>query len=322
MIQRSNTAQIGLGAIAVAGCAIGIGFKQPTLTSLALATTTPVIISSQIAQKDRKKFDRKVAEIINNNLTLQARCTEQQKQIISLSSDLSKVQQKTAKQETRQRLVQSKIDKVQHSVKVALRASKVTEIQPKKLSIQNPPQPLKTIPIAAENSDRQPVTHVYIDGNNLHYACELLDIELDCNALRIELTQDAAKTQFNYYVGVHPQLTWQQKKQLSTLKKGGYEVLTFPLVKREDNKWKTVGDDVKLSIDMVQAVKSGDRVILVSGDGDFLYAIEQVKNRGANVTVVAHPQMLNKQLSHLADDFISLEDIKYKIAKHRKLVIA
>lgn len=326
MILRSNTAQaIGLGAIAIGGCAIGIGFDRPTFTAIALATITPAII----VQKERSKDDRRLAEIQENNLILRAQCEEQQKQITllgtentSLCGELKKLKEKTAKQETRQRLVLSKLDKVQHSVKVALRSPKVTNIQPKKAEIAPSFEKPKTTTLVSEIPVRESCTYVYVDGNNLRYACEQLGIEFDYNNIRIEFSQDATKTQFKYYVGVHSRLTWQQKQQLLEINKGGYEVITFPLVKRDDGKWKTVGDDVKLAIDMAQEVKSGDRVILVSGDGDFIPAIEAVKNRGVKVTVVAHPQMLNEQLETLADNFISLEEIKYKIAKHKKLVIA
>lgn len=325
MIRHSNTVQtIGLGAIAVGGCAIGIGFNLPNLTAIALATTTPAIVS----QQERKKRDRAFAEIQDNNAILQAQCNEQQQQITllctentSLECELQKLKAKTAKQETRQRLVISKLDKVQHSVKVAL-YSKVTEVQSKTTVIKSPIQKNKPVTLVPITPVKEPCTYVYVDGNNLRYACELLGIDLNCNGLRVELSQDATKTQFKYYLGIHSHLNWQQKKQLLEIEKAGYEVFTFPIVKRDDGKWKTVGDDVKLAIDMAQEVKSGDRVILISGDGDFIPAIESVKNRGAKVTVVAHPQMLNEQLDKLADDFISLEDIKYQIAKHKKLVIA
>ncbi|AFY79408.1 MAG: hypothetical protein IGR93_08335 [Hydrococcus sp. C42_A2020_068] len=163
--------------------------------------------------KEREKFDRQVAEIKENNTILQTKCAERQKQIIllctentSLNSELKKLKEKTAKQETRQRLVLLKLDKVQHSVKVALCSSKVTEFPLKKTEI-NPPiqnlfQQLKPIKIVPEISVKEPCTYIYVDGNNLRYACELLGIELDFNSLRIKLTQDAAKTKFKYYFGV------------------------------------------------------------------------------------------------------------------------
>jgi len=53
------------------------------------------------------------------------------------------------------------------------------------------------------------------------------------------------------------------------LSKSHYEVITFPLSQRE-NGWKTLGDDSAMGLDLIEAVKPGDCVILVTGDGDFI----------------------------------------------------
>jgi len=49
----------------------------------------------------------------------------------------------------------------------------------------------------------------------------------------------------------------------------GRSKITFPLSQRE-NGWKTLGDDSAMGLDLIEAVKPGDCVILVTGDGDFI----------------------------------------------------
>lgn len=73
---------------------------------------------------------------------------------------------------------------------------------------------------------------------------------------------------------------------------------------------------------MLTEVKQQDKVILFSGDGDFIRAIAEIQNRGVEVTVVAKKGMLSQQLSEVVDNVIFLDDIKYKIAKLSKLSIA
>ena len=66
-------------------------------------------------------------------------------------------------------------------------------------------------------------------------------------------------------------------------------------------------------------IKSGDRVVLITGDGDLYPAIKEIKKCRVHVTVIAMNSSVNRNLRNLADEFISLDSIKYDIAKHTKL---
>jgi len=167
------------------------------------------------------------------------------------------------------------------------------------------------------------VTRVYIDGNNLSFALDSLHIEVDYNALRVELSQNATVTTFKYYTGVHSPISEGQKRFITYLERLRYEVIGLPILPRPDSKnVKTVGDDVKIAVDMLGEAKQQDKVILVSGDGDFVPAIVEIQRRGAEVTVVAKKSMLSQQLLEVADDVIFLDDVQYQIAKYTKLSVA
>ena len=146
-----------------------------------------------------------------------------------------------------------------------------------------------------------------------------MEIQPDYQALMIKLTAKTGTTQIKLYDGAFAQLTAYQEQKYLYLKKLGYQVFTFPIVKREQGNFKTVGDDVQLAIDMVKDVKSGDRVVLITGDGDFYPAIKEIKKCRVHVTVIAMNSSVNRNLRNLADEFISLDSIKYDIAKHTKV---
>ena len=100
------------------------------------------------------------------------------------------------------------------------------------------------------------MTRVYIDGNNFSFALERLQIEVNYNVLRVELSQYATASTFKYYTGVYSPMTEGQKRSISYLSDLRYEVIGLPILPRPDsNTIKTVGDDVKIAVDMLGEVK-------------------------------------------------------------------
>lgn len=64
--------------------------------------------------------------------------------------------------------------------------------------------------------------------------------------------------------------------------------------------------DVGLAIDMVAMASKLDVIALVSGDGDFVPALDYVKKFGCQVEVVAFSKTCSQRLQETADDFIDL----------------
>jgi uncharacterized LabA/DUF88 family protein len=295
--------------------------KQPLLRGLGEIALLGAI-SRKILVKQQQldiQSQKQLTILIKENTSLQAKLSDTE-------HELNKLEQKVRVQNTCQRLYLSKIDKLQHQQKVI--TGNLTQLQHKldnqtASKSENHRQISQALSVTSLPNTQTSVTHIYIDGNNLSFALERLQIEVDYDALRIELSQNATTTTFKYYTGVHSPMTDGQKRFLNYLEGLHFEVIGLPILPRSDsNNPKTVGDDVKIVVDMLGEVKQQDRVILVSGDGDFVPAIVEIQRRGAEVTVIAKKGMLSQQLEEIADYVIFLDDIQYQIAKYRKLSVA
>ncbi len=303
-----------IGMVASTVCLLtGTISKQPLLRGLGEIVTLGAISRKIIVNQ------KQLTLLTKNNTCLQAKLSDAE-------CELNKLDKKVKIQNTCQRLYLSKIEKLQHQQKVI--AGNITQLQ-KKLENKTVPKSennlnnSQKLPVKFLSNTRTSVTRVYIDGNNLSFALDRLQIEVDYNALLIELSQYATATTFKYYTGVHFPMTEGQKQFRSYLEGLHYEVIGLPILPRPDsNTVKTVGDDVKIVVDMLGEVKQQDRVILLSGDGDFVPAIAELQRRGAEVTVIAKKGMLSQQLSEIADVVIFLDDIQYQIAKYTKLSVA
>ena len=64
--------------------------------------------------------------------------------------------------------------------------------------------------------------------------------------------------------------------------------------------------DVGLAIDMVSLAPKLDVVALVSGDGDFVPALDYIKKFGCQTEVIAFGKTCSQRLEEVSDDFIDL----------------
>ncbi|GAX41513.1 hypothetical protein NIES4075_24860 [Tolypothrix sp. NIES-4075] len=295
--------------------------KQPLVRVLGeIAVLGAIYRKTTVKQHHLDANKQKQLSLLSKeNTCLQAKLTDTQ-------YELNKLEKKIKVQHTCQRLYLSKIDKLQHQQKViAVNLAQLQEKLDNKTATksENNQKNSQKSSVKLLPNTQTSVTRVYIDGNNFSFALERLQIEVDYNALRVELSQNVTATTFKYYTGVHSPMTDGQKRFVSYLEGLRYEVIKLPILPRLDsNTVKTVGDDVKIAVDMLKEVKQQDRVILVSGDGDFVPAITEIQRRGVEVTIIAKKGMLSQQLSEIADDVIFLDDIQYKVAKYTKLNIA
>jgi len=104
----------------------------------------------------------------------------------------------------------------------------------------------------------------------------------------------------------------EEKKFFAALEKSGYEVKSKDLqifpggAKKGD--W-----DVGITMDMVQMMAKLDTIVLVSGDGDYVDAINYLKANGTRVEAVAFGRSTSAKLKEVVDDFVDLDAYHAKV---------
>jgi len=95
----------------------------------------------------------------------------------------------------------------------------------------------------------------------------------------------------------------QQKKFQDALRHIGFEVKLKPYIQRKDGSAK--GDwDVGITIDVLEQAEQVDKVILLSGDGDFDLLLKAVRSRfGAQCEVYGVSELTATSLVNAADQF-------------------
>jgi len=100
----------------------------------------------------------------------------------------------------------------------------------------------------------------------------------------------------------------QQQKFQSALKHIGFSVKLKPYIQRSDGSAK--GDwDVGITIDIMEAAKDVDLVVLLSGDGDFDLLLQKINTDNNVETLVYGVESLTaNSLINAAGEFISIDE--------------
>jgi uncharacterized LabA/DUF88 family protein len=98
-----------------------------------------------------------------------------------------------------------------------------------------------------------------------------------------------------------------QKQFQNILRAIGFEVKLKPYIERSDGSSK--GDwDVGITLDIMEYSQDVDRVILISGDGDFDLAVDKIRKvYGVEVTVFGVKELTANSLIKSADHFVPIE---------------
>jgi uncharacterized LabA/DUF88 family protein len=73
--------------------------------------------------------------------------------------------------------------------------------------------------------------------------------------------------------------------------------------------------DIEIVIDMFNTVEQYNRVVLLSGDGDFERAIELLRSKNTHITVVSTEGMIARELRNVTDQYIDLNTLRSEIEK-------
>jgi uncharacterized LabA/DUF88 family protein len=130
---------------------------------------------------------------------------------------------------------------------------------------------------------------VFIDGNNLFHAARFHNIDIDYNKLLRVLLGDGRLLRGFRVV----------QKELKTFYDGT----------RKANL------DVEIAVDMLSLAGRYDTAVLVSGDEDFVYAVNAVAYKGCRVEIAGFRSNTAPKLIDVADYFIDLGEIAEKVRK-------
>jgi uncharacterized LabA/DUF88 family protein len=99
----------------------------------------------------------------------------------------------------------------------------------------------------------------------------------------------------------------QQQKFQSALKHIGFEVKLKPYIQRSDGSAK--GDwDVGIAIDVLEAAKEVDTIVLLSGDGDFDLLLNKIREAyGVKAVVYGVAELTANSLVNAASEFNKIE---------------
>jgi uncharacterized LabA/DUF88 family protein len=159
-----------------------------------------------------------------------------------------------------------------------------------------------------ENKRILPSTAVFIDGDWLVYAVRKLAVNLDYARLLTAFTEHfGADTPVYFYVSVDEQ-NQDHNQFIASLKKIGYMVETSQLIRRGGYAI-SKGLDIRLAMKAASLPPEFDRLVLVSGDNDFVPLLQQARENGRSTVVVALPLIAGAALTAAPNRFTSLEDL-------------
>lgn len=154
---------------------------------------------------------------------------------------------------------------------------------------------------------------VFIDGNNLFHAARFHNIDIDYNKLLRVLLGDGRLLRAFFYTGVDAGAERQQGFLL-WMRRNGFRVVQKELKTFYDGTRKA-NLDVEIAVDMLSLAGRYDTAVLVSGDEDFVYAINAVAYKGCRVEIAGFRSNTAPRLIDVGDFFIDLGDIAELIRK-------
>ena len=154
---------------------------------------------------------------------------------------------------------------------------------------------------------------VFIDGNNLFHAARFHNLDIDYNKLLRVLLGDGRLLRAFFYTGVD---TGAERQQgfLLWMRRNGFRVVQKELKTFYDGTRKA-NLDVEIAVDMLSLAGRYDTAVLVSGDEDFVYAVNAVAYKGCRVEVAGFRSNTAPKLIDVADYFIDLGEIAEKVRK-------
>lgn len=165
------------------------------------------------------------------------------------------------------------------------------------------------------SNDNQEHVAIFIDSSNLFSAATHLNVEIDYTKLLLYLTKKRKLLRAYFYIAVDSTNKIQQSFLL-WMRRHGYHVVTKELIQHPDGS-KKANLEVEIAVDMLTLARYCDTLVLLSGEGELIYAVDAVSYQGVKIEVVSLGLMTSDSLLSVADCYTDLEEIKQNIQKER-----
>ncbi len=156
---------------------------------------------------------------------------------------------------------------------------------------------------------------VFVDGSNLFYTQRDMGwiVALDKFLSYLEETYGNI-TDAYYYIGKGTLPAEGQQQFLDAVVESGYTLVTKTLktIRNDDGTVKKKANlDIEIVLDMFNTIDTYDLAVLVSGDGDFDRALQQLRARGKEFFVFSTDEYVAKEIRQTAGRrYINLNGLK------------
>lgn len=147
---------------------------------------------------------------------------------------------------------------------------------------------------------------VFVDVQNLYYgALSEYDARLNYGKFIDWVVRDRTLTRAIAYIVEAEDSN--QNAFKNVLRTHGFEIMSKPLIRRADGSSK--GNwDLAIAMDAVSIAPKVDAVVLATGDGDFMYVAEYLRNHGCRVEAAGFESSTSENLVNSVNEFRYISD--------------
>lgn len=170
---------------------------------------------------------------------------------------------------------------------------------------------MATIKTASPKKEKNRIA-IFIDAANFEISLKQCGLYADYDKLLKWASEDGKIVLLRYYSPTFG--TTGQNKFFSYIKNKGFKLITKSIKtikKRQKQTLNKANFDVEIAFDAAVNIKSFNKVILFSGDSDFVYLVSQLQKRGTYITVASVQWRTARELKKQADKFIDLRNCDF-----------
>ena len=158
-------------------------------------------------------------------------------------------------------------------------------------------------------------TYAFIDASNIHYGSKEAGFTVDYAKLRSYLTSRFSASRL-FYFGAIDEMKEDDRAFKAELLSLGYELKLVRLKIFKDGK-KKADTDSRMTFEMMKMFGEYDRAVVLSGDGDFYWVLEYLKDVKEKVWLLGMASRTARDLTKLfGPNFIHLGNVRKSIEKN------